>query len=1132
MSDESITERHSAIGTADWYRALPLVERLAHRPYPRNAAVEGAPGEDALRESAGAVRGSPDPAPVDFPPSVRQLLARWKSQPPFATTSLFSDRLAADGITENDLLSLLAESPESLRQRTPVPEWLAKIEQAYSEVSKGEPISWPEDFRSPQASGFLACIQPLIDRALIELKNRIRLLAQDKARVPFDLAAIHDLFIPHLPQRLLGRLSRTLVLELNVARVQGKLAGETAEERFANFVARLRSPGNMLAIFREYPVLARELVQCLDYWIAVSVEFLDRLATDWSAIRQAFCRDDDPGPLIEVKADAGDRHRQGRSVFLLKFRSGLRLVYKPKLLAVDVHFQELLDWIRKYDEPADLRGLTSPAQDLATSPPHHLAVPLLRIPRVMDRGVYGWVEFVEARTCQSRQELELFYRRQGAYLALFYALGAIDFHHENLIAHGEHPIPIDLEALFHPRGLEGETKRADYLANIMLYNSVFGIGLLPGRIWSSPQSEGVDISGLGAMPGQLMPFASPAWEAEGTDQMRLIRKRYSMPEAQNRPTLNGQAVETVGYTEELIAGFRDMYGLLVARREELLSAKGPLAWFGEDEVRVVIRPTRSYADLLRESFHPDVLRDGLDRDRLFDRLWNGAEESPFLSKLIPAERTDLWNGDVPMFTTRPTSCDIWTSSGQRIALVLDESGMERARHRIVAMGAEDLSKQLWFIRASLATLSPPRRRPAAPTYVLAEAPVKAERGQFLAAARAVGDRLENLAVRGEGDVSWIGLALLQERFWSLVPLGPDFYDGLPGLAFFFGYLGKIAVEKRYTQLSQGAVTTLRNSLRRYPQGVTSIGAFAGWGGLIYTWTHLGDLWRDVDLLTEAEGFAGRLLDLIDKDEGLDIIDGAAGCLLALLGLESRLGSKSALAAATRLGDRLLATAQVVDGGLGWTTRVPATAPLAGMSHGAAGIAWALCSLGARTGDQRYLETARAAIAYERNLYSVENKNWPDLRNFPSESGGDRRFEYMTAWCHGAAGIGLARLGCLRYLNDPLAQEEIETALYKTRADGFGFNHSLCHGDLGNVELLAKAGEVLADPYWQSEAERVASNVLSSIQRHGWLCANPVGIESPGLMTGLAGVGYGLLRLADPDRVPCILTLEGPRALSS
>ena len=51
--------------------------------------------------------------------------------------------------------------------------------------------------------------------------------------------------------------------------------------------------------------------------------------------------------------------------------------------------------------------------------------------------------------------------------------------------------------------------------------------------------------------------------------------------------------------------------------------------------------------------------------------------------------------------------------------------------------------------------------------------------------------------------------------------------------------------------------------------------------------------------------------------------------------------------------------------------------------------------------------------------------------------------------------------------------------------------------------------------------------LTVFRRDGWICANPVGVESPGLMTGLAGIGHELLRLAEPDRVPSVLVLEPP-----
>jgi lantibiotic modifying enzyme len=66
--------------------------------------------------------------------------------------------------------------------------------------------------------------------------------------------------------------------------------------------------------------------------------------------------------------------------------------------------------------------------------------------------------------------------------------------------------------------------------------------------------------------------------------------------------------------------------------------------------------------------------------------------------------------------------------------------------------------------------------------------------------------------------------------------------------------------------------------------------------------------------------------------------------------------------------------------------------------------------------------------------------------------------------------------------------------------------------------------------WQEHLNRLTAIIVESINRVGWLCGNPVRIESPGLMTGLAGIGYQLLRLAEPDRVPSVLVLASPMAL--
>jgi type 2 lantibiotic biosynthesis protein LanM len=298
--------------------------------------------------------------------------------------------------------------------------------------------------------------------------------------------------------------------------------------------------------------------------------------------------------------------------------------------------------------------------------------------------------------------------------------------------------------------------------------------------------------------------------------------------------------------------------------------------------------------------------------------------------------------------------------------------------------------------------------------------------------------------------------------------------------------------------------------------------------VIYCLTHLGVLWQDAALVREAEAMVGLLPDLIARDERLDVISGSAGCLAALIGLHRRAPTGLTLAAAVQCGDRLVARAKHLAQGVGWLTPL-ATKPLTGFSHGAAGIAWSLLELAALTGKERFRTTALAGIAYERSVFSPAAGNWPDLRD-PDMGGrqeNDDREHFMTAWCHGAPGIGLARLRTLSHLDDAATRAEIEAALQTTLTHGFGGNHSLCHGDLGNLELLLQGGETLDAPQWRSQANHLAAMVLENIDRRGWVCGVPLEVESPGLMSGLAGIGYGLLRLAAPARVPSVLVLESP-----
>lgn len=1042
----------------------------------------------------------------------RRRLQRWKTQAPFTTEALFSQRLALDNVSETDLLLLLAEPSESLSGRLRrTPSWLKEILLSYSRSESSGDESTPADgLRDNQYAGFLRLLRPLIYRSRIRLRKGIRALMQTRTDLVFDPLAIEEEFVAHLQRQLLMLLSRTLVLELNVARLKGQLKGDTPAARFQSFINRLLAPAAALSLLSEYPVLARQLTVHLKHWLDFSLEFLTHLFNDWSDICDRLSPLSHPGPLRSVEATAGDRHRQGRAVMAATFEGGFRLIYKPKSLAADCHLQRLLEW-------ANERG----------------AEPQFRTLKVIDRGSYGWSEYVEAAPCRSAQQVERFYRRQGGYLALMYMLEATDFHYENLIAAGEHPMLIDLESLFHPRIDESVAGRPwESSASAILGASVLRVGLLPQRLHLKPSDKGVDLSGLGAGADQLTPCEIPYWEQDGTDEMHLARKRLMMPGGQNRPSLDGAQVDMLGYADAIIRGFTETYRLLLKHRQELLCEDGPLAAFLTDEVRVILRPSRIYGLLLHDSFHPDLLRNALDRDRFFDRLWNGIESQPRLSRVIRAELHDLQQGDIPLFTTRPGSRDIWTSTGERIHTFLDESGMGLVHQRVGQLCEPDLKRQQWIIRASLASSAhaeerkPSRRGTSQPPRV----PVRRE--QLMDSARAVGDRLAELAFTDEEHSTWIGLTFIDDETCSLLPLSYDLYDGSAGVVLYLAYLASLTGELRYLKLAQAANRSLIAPLLNLKQHsasslFNSIGAFNGCGSLLYTLTHLGQLWRQPELLALAEDFVKVLPPLIQQDERYDILSGAAGLIAALLALYDCRQHPATLEAIIACGEHLLAHAsRQPNGGIGWANQPNGGPPLNGFSHGNAGIGWALWRAGRQTGHTEFTEAAEAALSYERALFCAERGNWPDLRQQKGES-----TAMMTAWCHGAAGIGMARLQMFRQAQSRQEKEslrgEVEVAVETTLREGFGDNHSLCHGDMGNLELLMEAAEVFGNRKWKQQAEELLGQVLRDIAHGGFRCAVPLMVETPGLMTGLAGIGYGMLRVAEPRRVPSVLTLAGP-----
>ena len=237
--------------------------------------------------------------------------------------------------------------------------------------------------------------------------------------------------------------------------------------------------------------------------------------------------------------------------------------------------------------------------------------------------------------------------------------------------------------------------------------------------------------------------------------------------------------------------------------------------------------------------------------------------------------------------------------------------------------------------------------------------------------------------------------------------------------------------------------------------------------------------------------------------------------------------------AIQCGERLLAKRQPQRVGHAWLSVARIDRALAGFSHGAAGIGWALLGLADMTGREDFAAAAWEAFAYENDLRDAYGGYWPDLREGSNEASslhaaGRSAALHTTTWCHGAPGIGLSRLRALRFRTHADDVRDIELAVEHTCATAFvSGQHCLCHGDLGSLELLREASAALGRREWHARLEAQLCMTLGSLDAYGGICATPSDTETPGLMVGLAGIGYGLLRQANPGLVPNVLIAEGP-----
>ncbi|NVJ10678.1 type 2 lantipeptide synthetase LanM, partial [Myxococcus sp. AM001] len=641
--------------------------------------------------------------------------------------------------------------------------------------------------------------------------------------------------------------------------------------------------------------------------------------------------------------------------------------------------------------------------------------------------------------------------------------------------------------------------------------------------------RGVDNSAVGMLPGQQPMVQQPDILQKGTDEARVGITQVPAQVSQNHPSPEPALAR---FWPDVLAGFDGMTATL-RRLDGTGALPGLLAPFEPCRIRVVPRATEVYGEVARMLWHPVSLHKAEPaRQRAMDlltRMAANVSTAPADPEVIAAEVEDLLEGDVPFFTTLAGDGQLEGPRGTRWQPRCNLVEAALAHWRTADFTLERDVIQATLVSAYVNDGWMPDAASMLPAHVRTN-DVDARRRRIAAD---IVRQLVSTAIRGtDGSVTWIA-PTRGPTGWSVQPLEQDLYGGASGVALLVGgYLrevekGRADPVEGLEPLLASLVHTLtlaedRFEALRQRKGIRlrppPPGAYIGLGSQIWTRLVLADWKQDGgDGLARAVRLADAIPDSAAAADTHDVLSGTAGAIPPLLALARRTGEARYLQMARALGDTIGEQARRENDRAFWPHEQWPEG-VGGFAHGTTGMGWALTLLARATGEARYAELARAAFAFDEALFDPDEQNWLDLRMLEGA-------KTAAAWCHGAVGIGLAHLDLDPGLERPHTRLTLRRAAAATWRLGLGWNHCACHGDLGSWELLEHALRAGEAPDGVTR-EGLLATLITSIEDHGPSCGLVRDAFAPGLLPGLGGVAYQLLRAHPEHALPSILTLGG------
>ncbi|WP_130905855.1 type 2 lanthipeptide synthetase LanM [Pseudomonas sp. Sample_22] len=848
------------------------------------------------------------------------------------------------------------------------------------------------------------------------------------------------------------------------------------------------SEGALVPFLAAYPVLTDLLFQRIDDTVAYLYKVIDHFSQDIERLVAAF-------PLSDRRIDSivlglGDFHSNGETVCFVQV-GDRSLVYKPRSNREALFYGALLEQLRASSGNACFD---------------------VYAPVMVSQDDHCWIEKIENRECENVGDLDIFFQRLGAQVAVIHALNGIDFHYENIIACGSSPVMIDLECLFTPSMIDLRTplahSRALFKTIKLNGQSVFSSGFVP----YTPDSDN-DYSGL----SRQQHFTGKRKQL--VREQRFYRLKSvefdSRPVIRHLPVFAGTTHSVADHQAAFFLGFERAYDELMNTREAVLELLAQHA--ASLKTRVLMKNTQRYADFIAMMLHPRFTQCRVQQELLLATLWSDLPETLNDYEIPRHEIRDLKKTDIPCFTLPLLSSHLINAHGETVASLAIENSFDSCRRKLESFSSSDKAFQRHVLQMCLFPVAS-EALPMNREHQLNVVPDLSS-AQYVRCAMKIAEAIAKVRIYGEqGDAGWRFMDTHPRTSRHFIsPMGCGVYNGMGGLAIFYLSLYRITGELPYLEDAERILCSMALSHGHFASELT-VSAYFGLTSYLYVLVNYRLMTGRLTYETKVDELLGKLADIPSTADEFDFIHGWCGAVTVLVNLY-QLEQRETLLPLIERFSQSIQSAVTLDNGVLLLKNTGK--PLwTGFSHGISGVLYALGKVWDVTRDPLLAQLIAQYVRAENRL-TVEGY-WLDLRE-------NARSSSTIKWCHGDAGILIARRWLIRTMGGTLdgdtrdlLEQDAERCERHLWEQGLGSGYSLCHGDFGNLMCLLSEYRDTGNAPGIARVMGALSQVLHNFLDEDFLGEGSV--PDLGLMLGITGVGQALLNAVEGG-LPDVLSMK-------